>query len=365
MYLQSLRLRSYRNYQNETVDLSKGINVIIGENGEGKTNLLEAVYLLSTTRSHRNDNDRDLIMFDKEFASIDGVVNTTNSQMKLGVVLHKSGKTLLINGVPVKRNSEFIGKINAVLFSPSDMSLFSEAPRSRRRLIDIEIGKLSPTYMYSLNSYLKCLKERNAYLKENIDKLMLETYTEMLYEPQIKVIKARSSFVGLLNNFLTYYYCQLSGDNAKLKVVYSSMIKETEDEEVMLQQLKEGYDNILVRDIYLKSTNIGIHREDYIFYLDDKEVEKYCSQGQKRMVLLALKLSITQIIYQIRKEYPVLLLDDVLSELDSKRRSRLLNLIPAEVQTIITTTDIDKVDLLKMRDVKLLNIKKGMIVNGK
>lgn len=365
MYIESLKLRNYRNYRNETITLKNGMNVLVGENGEGKTNLLESIYLLSTTRSHRNDDDRELITFNEEFTAVEGSVVSMERRDSLAVIIHKGGKSLLINKNPVRKNSEFIGKVNAVLFAPTDMDLFDTSPKFRRRLVDIELGKLSTIYMYNLSSYQKSLKERNAYLKGNIDDLMLETYTEMLIEPQVRIIKERKGFISSINSYLSYYYDQISGTSDNLTIVYKSVIDEYDSEKVMAEKLQKMYENNRERDLYLKMTNGGIHREDYEFYLNDRNVANFCSQGQKRMVVLALKLAIVQIIYQLKREYPVLLLDDVFSELDSKRRLALLRMLPGSVQTVITTTDAQEVNLLKNQNINVLQITKGMVKNGK
>ena len=354
MYIESLKLKRFRNYSNQMFELKNGMNLILGDNGIGKTNLLESIYLLSTTRSHRNDDEKDMISFNEEFASVEGIVVNKNGRDKLDIILHKKGKTLSVNNILVKKNSQFIGKINAVLFSPSEMNLFDDSPRERRRLIDMEIGKLSTSYMNNLSNYLKCLKERNAYLKQGNDKTVLETYTEMIYKPQINIIRERSAFINSLNLYLTYFYNEISGSDNELKMVYQSFI-----EEIMLDQIDKTYERMMERDILLKQTNIGIHREDYQFYLNKLDVSKYCSQGQKRMVILALKLSLVQIIYQIKREYPILLLDDVFSELDSNHRSCLLRLLPNSIQTIITTTDLREVNSIRPQDVNIINIKKG------
>lgn len=363
MYLESVKLRNFRNYRNETVDFTEGMNVIVGDNGEGKTNLLESIYLLSTTRSHRNDDDKELIQFEEEFASIEGTVVYKDDRSKLTAILHKNGKTIMINNQPVRKNSEFIGRLNAVLFEPGDMDFFDDAPKIRRRMVDMELGKLSLSYMHSLSDYLKSLKERNAYLKGNIDDVMLDTYTEMLYEPQIRIIKERNEFINKINSYLSYFYNEISGENHSIKMHYRSIVEEKNDEEKMKQTLSQIYANNRERDIYLKVTNNGIHREDYLFSLDGNDVSKYCSQGQKRMVLLALKMAIVQIIFQVKREFPVLLLDDVFSELDAGKRKNLYRLLPQTVQTIITTTDSDEIDVKE--NVKLIQIRKGMVINGK
>ncbi len=359
MYIESVRLKKFRNYSDQTFQLKNGMNLILGENGIGKTNLLESIYLLSTTRSHRNDDEKDMISFGEEFASVEAVSISKNGRDRLSIILHKKGKTLSLNGNMIKRNSEFIGKVNAVIFSPSEMNLFDDSPRERRRLIDMEIGKLSTGYMYNLSNYLKNLKQRNAYLKQGNDKVMLETYTEMIYDPQIKIIKERDSFINALNAYLSYFYSEISGNQNELKMIYKSFIREKSDENKMKEEIKDTYDRLLERDIALKQTNIGIHREDYEFYLNDLNVAKYCSQGQKRMVILALKLSLVQIIYQIKREYPILLLDDVFSELDSNHRVCLLRLLPNSIQTIITTTDLREVSSVKKENINIINITKG------
>ena len=364
MYVSSIRLRNYRNYENQIINFDRGMNIVIGNNGEGKTNLLEAIYLLSTTRSHRVDDNRELIRFDSEFGSAEGNVVFNNQSSRLSVVVHKKGKTLMINNNPVRKNSEFIGKLNAVLFAPDDMNLFDDSPKIRRRLFDIEIGKLYSIYMYSLSNYLKYLKERNNYLKGNVDRLMLETLTEIMYEPQIRIIKERNSFINRVNKYLSIYYSQISGEEHDLKIEYRSVIAEKENEEVMKQQLIKLYENIRERDIYLKQTNTGVHREDYVFYLDERDVSMYCSQGQKRTVILALKMAVVQIIYDIRKEYPVLLLDDLFSELDSNRRYNVLKMLPSSIQTIITTTDAREAELIRDKNVNFINIEKGMMENA-
>lgn len=363
MYIESLRLKKFRNYSDQSIQLKNGMNLILGENGIGKTNLLESIYLLSTTRSHRNDDEKDMISFGEEFASVEATVVNKNGRDRLNIILHKKGKTLSLNNNMIKRNSEFIGKVNAVIFSPSEMNLFDDSPRERRRLIDMEIGKLSAGYMYNLSNYLKYLKQRNAYLKQGNDKVMLDTYTEMIFDPQIKIIKERDSFINALNAYLSYFYNEISGSQNELKMVYKSFIKEKKDVNLMRKEIKETYDKMLERDMALKQTNIGIHREDYEFYLNDLNVAKYCSQGQKRMVILALKLALVQIIYQIKREYPILLLDDVFSELDSNHRICLIKLLPNSIQTIITTTDLREVSSIKKDNINIINITKGEIRN--
>jgi len=355
MYIDSVRLKHFRNYENQTIPLKNGMNILLGPNGIGKTNLLESIYLLSTTRSHRNDDDKEMICFGQDFASVEGIVKRENASDKLEVILRKTGKSLSVNSVPIKKNSEFIGKLNAVIFSPNDMTLFDALPKERRRLVDLEMGKLSTSYMHDLSIYLKALKQRNAYLKNYKNKQLLETYTDVIVAPQVKIIKARNQFVDFLNGYLSYFFNEISGSKSKLQIVYKSFIQERNDEEEMAKQIKAVYEHSREKDVSTAQTNTGIHREDYEFYLDGMNVGKYCSQGQKRMVILAIKLSIVQIIYQIKREYPILLLDDVFSELDEQHRICLLKFLPNSVQSIITTTDLREIYNIKRGDANILN----------
>ena len=359
MYINDIKLKNFRNYRSFSVNFKPGMNILLGSNGAGKTNLLESIYMLSTTRSHRNDDEKEMIKFGEEFAAVEGTLCSNSGTDRLDVILHKSGKTLLINNNVIHRNSEFVGRLNAILFSPSDMDLFDSSPKERRKLIDMEMGKLSVSYMYNLSIYLKALKQRNAFLKKSDDRVLLDTYTEMLYGPQIEIIKERNLFINSMNSYLSYFYSQISGEQHNLQMIYRSFIREKQDGDTMAAEMKEVYQNILEKDIILKQTNNGVHREDYEFYLDGRNVAKFCSQGQKRMVILAIKLSVVQIIYQIKREYPILLLDDVFSELDSVHRSCLLKLLPNTVQTIITTTDLREIYSIRKKDVNILNFANG------
>lgn len=346
MYIDQLRLKFFRNYDSCNINLNPGINIFIGKNGQGKTNLLESVYFLSTTKSHRGMEDIQLIQFNQDFACIDAHVCYENQSMIYSAVIHKRGKTLCIRNQPVKKVSEFIGKINAVLFSPLDMNLFDASPKYRRRLIDVELGKMSNQYITQLNQYNHLLKERNSYLKqERVDIVLLDTITEQMMKPQLQIMKKRYLFVHQLNEYLPKLYQEMSRSDDVVQVHYLSMIDYHVDDTVMLQNLQQKFDSLKERDMLLRMTNTGIHREDISFTLNGHEVNLVASQGQKRMIVVALKLALISIIHEYTGEYPILLLDDVLSELDVEKKNNLIHLLPKEVQTIITTTEKD--DLLQ------------------
>lgn len=346
MYIDQLRLKYFRNYDSCSIDLIPGVNVFIGKNGQGKTNLLESVYFMSTTKSHRGIDDVQLIQFNQDFSCIDAHVCYEDQMSSYSCVIHKKGKTLCIRNQPVKKVSEFIGKINAVLFSPLDMNLFDASPKYRRRFMDVELGKMSMRYIGQLNQYNQLLKERNAYLKQDkVDSILLDTITEQMMEPQLQIIKKRFLFIRQLNDYVPNLYQKMSASDDVVRVHYQCMIEYNVDDALMIQQLQQKFASVKDRDLLLRMTNTGIHREDIAFTLNGHDVNVVASQGQKRMIIVALKLALVSIIHEYTGEYPILLLDDVLSELDVQKKNRLIHLLPKEVQTIITTTEKD--DLLQ------------------
>lgn len=362
MKIKNLRLRSFRNLKDVSVVFSPGLNIILGSNGQGKTNLLEAVYYLSTTKSHRNVDDQQLITSGEEFATLDCKALYQQHEVAYSAVIHRKGKTLCINQQPLRKVSEFVGKINAVIFSPLDMNLFDSSPGTRRRLLDIELGKMSTLYITFLNQYSQLLKNRNNYLKQGINDLnLLEAINQQMITPQLEVIKQRNYLVNRFNEEITPLYRQLSKTDSTVKIDYLSVIPYNADEQEMSNQLVAKQKSYEERDILTKQTNFGIHREDLAFWLDNQLVENYASQGQKRMIIIALKLALLKIIREKTDETPILLLDDVLSELDLNHRNALIQLLPEEVQTIITATDKNNIEPELLEKAQLLKIEKGCV----
>ena len=360
MRIDQIRLRNFRNYSSCQFVPDPGMNVIIGQNAQGKTNLLESIVLLSTTRSHRASRDQDMIREGEEYCRVECTLHG-QPQTVLSAIVHDKGKTLMIQKKPVYRSSEFIGKLNAVLFAPADLEIFEAPPKVRRRMMDVEIGKISSRYMQTLSSLMKILKERNSLLKRNqIDDAMMDILDEQLADLEIQIIRMRRAFISRMNQVLSRYYCRLSDENANITVVYHT-VSETED----LQQLKEELitrrAQCRERDQILKTTSFGVHRDDLSFMINDHDVISYASQGQRRMVVLAWKMSLIAFISEQLKEKPVLLLDDVLSELDHQKRVNLFSLISTDIQTFITTTEIDDIlDFISVKP-KIAKIENGQI----
>lgn len=363
MKLTFLRLHDFRSYKDIQILFEDGIHIFAGKNAQGKTNLLEAIYYLSTTKSHRTNKDEDLIKEGCEAFFIRGEVAKIRKTEELRIVLNQKGKNLFIYQNPVKKVSDFLGELNAVMFCPDDMNLFQASPRRRRRFVDMELGKVSKKYVSTLYTAQKLLKERNAYLKqEHIDKDFLEVLTSQLIDVQVIIMKQRYHFLEELLDKSKNFYEELSFDDTKLHIVYESCVPFNDDEEVLKEELKQKYRKSLERDLYVKQTTIGIHKEDFNFQLNGKNVDTYASQGQKRSVLLALKIGMVHMIYKLIGDYPVLLLDDVFSELDIYRRKKLLESLPMEVQIFISTTDMNEAEeIRKMRKVTLWKVESGKV----
>lgn len=360
MILQSLTLNHFRNYTSCTVSLSDSVNIFVGENAQGKTNLLESMVFISTTRSHRKCEDIDMVEEGEPVCRVSVKLNEDGISTELSGLISKEGKRLLVQKQPVKKSSEFVGKLNAILFSPSDFELFDGSPKVRRRFMDMEIGKVKPNYVSYLNSYQKILKERNAVLKEDtFDIQYLEVLTDRLCSISLKIQKDRQEFMDYLNRKLSHSYEIISSEPLPLQLKYYSCVEDGDDE----IKLKEKYEKFKERDIFLKQTNIGIHKDDFEFLLNQKEINSYASQGQKRMVLLSLKTSLIDYIKHISNRDAVLLLDDVLSELDETRQKNLISLIPDHIQTILTTTNIHEVLLNLPKGARVFEISDGRVIS--
>lgn len=364
MMLSQLRLHHFRNYEDIFLSFGDGVHILSGHNAQGKTNILEAILYISTTRSHRTNNDEDLIKEGQDAFFIKALVEKENKKEQLSISVNEKGKNLFIYKTPVSRVSDFIGEFNAVMFCPDDMTLFNASPRVRRRFVDMELSKVSKTYMATLFVAQKLLKERNAYLKqERLDRDYLEVITSQLIDAQIIVMKQRYFFLEQLLDKCSEFYQKLSDDKTKLTVDYESCVEFHNDEHILKAELLEKYRKTMERDILMKVTSIGIHKEDFVFRMDGHEVASYASQGQKRSILLALKIGMIYMIHDIIKEYPVLLLDDVFSELDFKRRSELLKSLPNEVQIFISTTDVKEfTDIKTERCMTIWNVSHGEVI---
>ena len=335
MIISKINLINFRNYENLSLNLSDKINIFIGNNGQGKTNLLEAIYFITTTRSFRSIKDEVMIKHNEKVTKISLEIINQNTQI-LSSVVYPNGKTFFIGNNIINKTSEFIGEASVVLFTPQDLQLIYGSPKTRRYFLDMELGKISKLYLSDLKSYYKILKERNEYLKENnIDFVYLSTITEKLIYYGTKILEKRLEIIDYLNIHINDIYKIFSNGNKSIKINYQSKMTLDKNEN------KLEYQKQLQKDLFLKQTTMGIHRDDFQVYLHDNLVNNYASQGQLRLIILVIKLSLIDYIYQEKKTYPILLLDDVFSELDNENQNKLLKSINGKVQTLITSTNIE------------------------
>ncbi len=358
MIIKKLLLRNFRNYEKEEISFFPGMNIVTGPNAQGKTNLLESLYILSMTRSYRVRSDDSLIRNGEQYAQI-GCIYDDEIEKRIDIVIRKEGKTLLVRKQPVKKSSEFIGLLNVILFSPDDMGIFADAPRERRKILNQEITKVSPVFLNALSGYQALLKERNALLKtEDPDIRYLDVLDDQMIAYSAVIIRERRKFIGYMNEFMPDIYRRLADADQTAGLRYLSVVDaEEEDIEGALGDL---YMNYRLRDLENKVTGTGVHREDIEFTLDDVNVLHKASQGQKRMSLLSFKLALLRFAEETSGKKPVLLLDDVLSELDRNRQQKLIGMVGQSCQCIITATEYPS--FLKDSGISEVRIENGRVV---
>lgn len=350
MQLNDLQLRNFRNYQDLSLTFDKNITIFLGENAQGKTNVLESIYVLAMTRSHRTNNEQELIAFDSDQAYLKGTLQKRNNQVPLEITLTKKGRKTKVNHIEQKKLSSYVGQMNVILFAPEDLSLVKGSPQVRRKFLDMEIGQIDPIYLYDLVQYQGVLKQRNQYLKQTagekkVDPVYLEILDEQLVSFGAKVLFARQRFANRLEHWANALHQKISQNKETLTLHYVSSVPFEETAEVatiqaaFLEKLKQSRD----KERFRMSTQVGPHRDDLSFAINGKEVQTYGSQGQQRTTALSVKLAEIDLMKAETGEYPILLLDDVMSELDDSRQLHLLETIEDKVQTFLTTTTLEHV----------------------
>lgn len=346
MWVRSLQLRHFRNYEELSLSFSPGLNVVYGDNAQGKTNLLESIYLLSTGKSHRTGRDAELIMAGSNLLSARAAVTRQTGDMTLELTLGtETRKQLRINGVTEQRIANLVGNLGSVFFAPDDLQLVKGAPAGRRRFLDIEISQLSQTYLHHLIVYTKVMQQRNTLLKrEGVDRSLLEIYDQQLVTTGAQLAVRRAQSVARLSPLAAAYHETLSSGRERLDLQYESQIAAAGEipslpvaEERLWRLLEQRQRDELRRQVTL----VGPHRDDLRFSINETDARLYGSQGQQRTAVLALKLAELQYMYEELGEYPVLLLDDVASELDPHRRHFLLHAVREGVQTFVSCTDLE------------------------
>ncbi len=340
MIVESLKLQNYRNYEYLNMNFDEKINIIYGDNAQGKTNILESMYVCATSKSHRGSKDREIIRFDNDESHIK--VNVRKNDMNYRIDMHlkkNKPKGIAVNGIPIKRAVELFGILNIVFFSPEDLNIIKNGPSERRRFIDMELSQLDKIYLDCLINYNKVVNQRNSLLKEYAfsgrDDIIssLDIWDMQLVKYGNDVIKSREKFVKEINDLVKSIHTKLSGDREQLEIIYEPCVKEQDFESELIR--------VRDRDLKFKCTNIGPHKDDMCFLINGMDVRKYGSQGQQRTAALSLKLAEIELVKQIIHDTPVLFLDDVLSELDSRRQNFLLDSI-GNIQTMITCTGLDE-----------------------
>jgi len=347
MYIKSIVLNNFRNYDKIKLNLYSGVNIIYGNNAQGKTNILEAIYLCATSRSHRTSSEKDLIKWGENQAHIQLLLNKKRDELIDFSLSKNSKKSVAINRLSIRKVSELFGILNVILFSPEDLGLIKKGPKERRRFLDIELCQLDPIYFYNLQQYHLVLKQRNNLLKNmyfnNTGEDTLSIWDDQLVVYGKKIIEIRKNFIDKLNEIVLDIHKNISGGE-KLRLKYDCNVEGHDFHEKLIKNAE--------RDKKLKNTLVGPHKDDIIFLINDMDVRTFGSQGQQRTAALSIKLAEIELVKEVTNDTPVLLLDDVLSELDENRQKYLLNSIK-DVQTIITCTGIEDF------------VKKDILIDGK
>lgn len=359
MVIQSLKVKNYRNYEYLNLQFDKATNIFCGDNAQGKTNILEAVYLSGTTKSHRGTRDRDLIRFGCEESHIETVIERGGVPFQIDMHLKKnSPKGIAINKMPIRRASELFGLMNFIFFSPEDLNLIKNGPAERRRFMDFELSQLDKIYLKDLANYNRIINQRNKLLKDAWQQKdildTLDVWDMQLVSYGEKIIERRREFIAQVNGIIDGIHYKLTGGREKISLSYEPGTGAFSLE----QALKKNRD----RDLRMKSTSAGPHRDDICFMSDGIDIRRFGSQGQQRTAALSLKLSEIELVRQLMNDTPVLLLDDVLSELDKHRQNYLLDSIH-DIQTLITCTGLDEFVNHRFSVNKVFHVHDGHVAN--
>ena len=366
MILKNIDVHSFRNYEKLKLDLNDKVNIIYGNNGQGKTNILESIYVLALTKSHRSFIDNNLIKTGEEKAIIKGTLKT-NLSYNLEITIGKTSKKVKIDNSNIPKLAEYIDKMNVIIFSSEDLDLIKGFPSERRKYINLELSQLSANYYNVLNDYTKLLKIRNEEIKkmsnnEIVDINYFNILTDYLINKSIFIYQMRNKYFQKINKLCPKIFKEISNiNNFNIKYKPAVEIEEYTKEkikEILENKFKEGRE----KEIIAKTTLYGPHRDDFEFNIGEDNLKTFGSQGQQKMAVLALKLSEIEIFSDYKKTSPIILLDDVFSDLDSIKKNNLLKHIKKDMQVVITTTDLDNIDKKLLKNAKLIKIKDGKVI---
>ena len=367
MIIKNIKLKNFRNYENLDFVLNNRLNIIIGNNAQGKTNILESIYFLSLTKSFFAVNDKVVIKKNCLYARIDGVITSNNGCNNLSILVNNYGKYLKIGNKEIKKSSDYLGYLKVILFSPDNIRLLKEGPSIRRRFLNIEISQLSKRYILILNQFNDLLKQRNEYLKNIRNSLVDKDYMLILNqkfaELAYQIYNFRNDFIVEINKRIKDIYKSIINiDNIEIKYITDIKLN---DKETMINEIIDRLDRNYDKEILYGSTLIGPQRDDFCILLNGNDISSYGSQGQMRIAILSVKLSEIDIIFNKFGEYPVILLDDIFSELDVDKRNKLIKYLNCDRQVIITTTDIENINEELVNNAKLFKIDNGKVIETK
>ncbi len=362
MYLKNLELNNFRNISKLSLTFNKNINIFIGNNAQGKTNILESIYFLAITKSHRTHNELNLINKNELYTKVYGIYMDDNSNDNiLSILLNEKGKKVSINNIVQKRISNYLSKLNVIMFCPDDLEIIKGTPSIRRKFLNVEISQLKNEYLLDLKEYNQILKQRNEYLKQKNNSIFDKTYfnilTEKLVQINIKIIKERYDFIDRINNYLSNIFKSIS-NLGNLVIKYNSFIsKDDLNKDNLKENITDRYNYIFNNELLQKTTLLGCHKDDFKIYLNNLDITEFASQGQQRLSILSLKLAEIEVFRNEKNIKPIILLDDIFSELDENKKNNIIEYFKDDMEIFITTTDLKDIneDLKLKSDIYVLN----------
>ncbi len=359
MQISSLKLLNFRNYETLELKFSPKVNIIYGKNGMGKTNIIEAIYMLGLTKTFRSNNDNIVIKRGKNIAKIEGTIkNTILNNYK--IIINNAGKRIKVDNNKIAKISDYITRVNIILFNPDDLKMIKDTPSIRRKMLNIEISGINNEYLLLLTNYNKVLKQRNAYLKalnkkKSYDDAFLKILTEQLVELGLKIMWIRTEFINNINSYISDIYYEIT-HKGTLKVVYKSEFINKSKESIL-----KMFEKNISREIFLGKTIFGIQHDDLEFKIDSEIVKEFSSVGEQKNSIISFKLAEIKNIENKLHKKPILILDDLFSELDEEKINNILALIDTDLQTFITTTEIAYVDEKLLKNAKKFYVKDGKV----
>ena len=363
MFLKKISLTNFRNYDNLNLEFDKNINIFIGNNAQGKTNILESIYVLSISKSHRINKDLFLIKDNCLFTKIHGEIINYDNLNEFEILINKKGKRVSINSNPFRKISEYLSNINTIMFCPDDLEIIKGTPSERRYFLNSSLSQFYSDYSLKLSKYNKLLKNRNEYLKntEKIDKIYLKILTDKLINLNVDLIIYRRNYINEINKYIVKIYKNLTNKD-KISIKYDSFINNDINEKNIKQEIQEKFDRVLENEIFQRTTLLGIHKDDFSIYIDDVKINNYGSQGQQRISILCLKLAEIDIYKERFNKKPIILLDDIFSELDSEKKENIIKYINSDMQVFITSTDLNNIDEKITKNADIFYVNDGKVI---